>query len=248
MLLVSAAARAADLSALDDPSLGKARYDRCLALIKRDVATAIDQANGWYEDGGGAAALHCSALALLQLKRYGDAAQKLEQAARQGGSGTAQERAELMDQAGNAWLLGARAENAESAFSSALAFAPQDEDVLTDRARARGSAKNWPGAEADLSAVLSLDPDRADALVLRASARHAEGRRIDARADIERALEVDPDYPEALVERGNMKAESGDAAGARADWQKVVAEAPGTDAAASAAAHLREAGNTAPKR
>jgi len=238
-LLATQRAVAADLSVLDYSVQARDRYDRCIALTKRDAATAIDQASGWYKAGGGAAALHCESLGLVALKRYPEAAEKLAQAAHEGAVGSPPERAALMDQAGNAWLLAEKPDRADTAFSAALAFSPQDEDVLADRARARGLRKDWAGAEADLSAVLSLDPNRADALVLRASALHAEGRKTDARADIDHALEVDPDYPEALLERGNMKFESGDSAGARADWQQVVSGAPGTDAAATAEVRLQ---------
>ena len=232
-------ALAVDLSVLDDPGLGKDRYDRCIELGKRNPGTAIDQANGWYADGGGAAALHCESLALVDLKRYAEAAQKLTEAAGLGTIGAGPTRAELLDQAGNAWLLAGQADKAEGSFSAALAASPKNEDVLADRARARGLRKDWAGAVADLSAVLALDPDRADVLVLRASALHAEGRREDARADIDRALQIYPDYPEALIERGNMKFENGDQAGARADWQTVVTDVPGTDAAADADQRLK---------
>ena len=241
-------ARAADLSQLDDPMLGTNRYDRCLELVKRNAASAINQANGWYQDGGGPAALHCQALALVELKRFDQAAEKLEEATRNGIVGSARERADLMDQAGNAWLLAGKSDKAEAAFSSALAFVPQDEDTLTDRARARGLRKDWTGADADLSAVIALDPNRADALVLRASARHALGRKAEARADIARALDVDPDYPEALLERGVLKLEGGDGAGARADWQRVVSVAPGTDAAQMAQTRLQAMSAKSTKR
>lgn len=237
-LLLVVSAHAAELPVLDDPSLGKDRYARCLELGKRNAGTAIDQANGWYADGGGAAALHCEALALVELKRYAEAGQKLELAARLGAAMKAGERAELLDQAGNAYLLAGQGEKADSAFTAALSLAPENEDVLADRARARGQRKDWSGAEADLSALLSLDPNRADALVLRASARHAQGRKLDADADIAHALDIDPDYPEALLERGNFKLQAGDSAGARSDWQRVVSVAPGTDTAATAQAHL----------
>jgi len=238
-LCVALPAGAANLPVLDDPSLGsKNRYERCVELAKRNPGTAIDQAAAWYKDGGGAGALHCEALALSDLKRYPDAATKLEAAAHEKGL-TASMRGELLDQAGNAWLLARRPDKADAALSAALSFTPQDEDTLADRARARGLRKDWSGAEADLSAVLSLDPDRADALVLRASARHAEGRTLDARADIDRALDIDPGYPEALVERGTMKFEASDTAGARADWLQVTKDAPGTAASSEAEARLK---------
>jgi tetratricopeptide (TPR) repeat protein len=235
---LSSLALAANLVALDDPSLGgRNRYDRCLELVKRNPATALGLADGWTGGGGGAAALHCSALALVSLKRYADAAAKLDQAAHASGSNAM--RAELLDQAGNAWLLAGQPGKADASFSGALAFVPQDEDVLSDRGRARGLRKDWRGAEADLSAVLSLDPDRLDALVLRASARHALGDSIDARKDVDHALDLDPGYPEALLERGTMKFESGDLAGARADWQQTLRAAPDSEAAHAAQTRMQ---------
>lgn len=241
-LAVSPAA-AADVSALDSKSLiGDSRYDRCLDLVKRDAGRALEAAQAWRVDGGGAAALHCAALALTALRRYPEAAQQLDQAAHDAMAGDASIRAELLDQAGNAWMLAGRADKAVASLSGALAFSPNDADLLFDRARAKAMAKDWAGAEADLSAIIAQDPNRADVLVLRASARHAEGRKADARADLERALGVYPDYPEALVERGEMKLEAGDRAGATADWQQVLRDAPNSDAGAAARAHLGELG------
>ena len=242
-LVVAAAlpAAAADVSALDSKSLiGNSRYDRCLDLVKRDAGRALEAADAWHGAGGGAAALHCSALALTALRRYPEAAAKLDDAAHDAVAGSASVRAELLDQAGNAWMLGGRADKAVASLSGALAFTPSDADLLFDRARAHAMARDWAGAEADLSAIIAQDPNRADVLVLRASARHAEGRKADARADLERALGVYPDYPEALVERGAMKLEAGDKAGAAADWQQVLRDAPDSDAGSAARAHLAE--------
>jgi tetratricopeptide (TPR) repeat protein len=238
-VLVAQPVFASDLSILDYGADGQRRYDRCLELVRHSPAIALEQAEGWVKAGGGAAALHCEGLALVELKRNGEAAAKFEQAAHEKGIGASVNRAALLDQAGNAWLLAGRTDKAEAVFSAALLADPQDEDLLSDRARAKGLRKDWAGAEADLSAVLSLDPNRADALVLRASARHALGRKGDASADIAKALDVDPDYPEALVERGTMKFEDGDAAGAKADWQLVIRDAPGTDAAAAAKVRIQ---------
>jgi tetratricopeptide (TPR) repeat protein len=234
---------AAAPSPLNDRSLGADPYDRCLKLVDKSPGTAFDQAEGWYQNGGGPAALHCEGLALVQLKRYAEAAGKFEEAARSGAIGSRDERAALLDQAGNAWLLSGKPDRADEDFSGSLGFAPHDEDTLADRGRARGLSKNWAGADADLTAVLAIDPNRADVLVLRASARHAEGRKPEARADIDHALEIYPDYPEALLERGAMKAEGGDADGARADWQEVLSVAAGTGAADEAKVRIQALGN-----
>ncbi|HEY3639278.1 MAG TPA: hypothetical protein VGK90_14110 [Rhizomicrobium sp.] len=221
------------------PFAGKERYDRCLELVKRNPAQASVEANAWAASGGGAAAMHCDALALTELKRFPEAAQKLEDTA-DAGKASAPLRAELYDQAGNAWLLARNPARAEVALTSALALDPKNEDTLSDRARERGLAKNWTGAIEDLTSVLALDPDRADIYVLRASALHAQGKRNEARADIAHALDIYPDYPEALVERGTMRLEAGDRDGARADWQTASREAPDSDAGATARARLAQ--------
>ncbi|HEX3429769.1 MAG TPA: hypothetical protein VHT03_02690 [Rhizomicrobium sp.] len=215
-----------------------AAYEHCLASVKRDPARGLNEAEQWSNERGGAASLHCAALALVELRRYGEAAQALENTARITAGLAA--RAEIFDQEGNAWLLAGDSSKAEAALGDALALAPKDEDILEDRARARGAAKNWRGAYEDLTAVLALDPDRADVYVLRASALHAEGRKQEARADISHALAIYPGYPEALVERGTMRLESGDIAGARADWKEATREAPGSDAGQAARAGLEQ--------
>jgi len=242
VLVLASAGSAWAAGPLDDPSLpGNNRYDRCLALVQRDASDAYDAALAWQSAGGGASAAHCTALALVASRRYGEAAAKLDQLANNPAVSGAAERAELFDQAGNAWLLAAQPANADASFSAALALTPGDPDILSDRARAKGARKDWAGADKDLTAVLAGDPYRADVLVLRASARHALGRKAEARADIDAALAIYRDYPEALVERGEMKAEAGDAAGALADWQRVLSVAPNDAAAQAARQHIAQA-------
>ncbi|HTQ13336.1 MAG TPA: hypothetical protein VMH86_05610 [Rhizomicrobium sp.] len=225
---------------LDDPSLGADRYGRCMALAQRAPQSALDAAEAWQNEGGGAAAAHCQALSLVALRRYAEAAQTLDRLGRDPATGAAAQRAELFDQAGNAWILASQPAHADDSFTEALALTPGDRDVLADRARARGARKDWAGAEKDLNAVLAADPGRVDILVLRASARHAQGRKAEARADIDQALALYHDYPEALVERGEMKAEDGDTAGALADWQRAIAADPDGNAARAARAHIAE--------
>ena len=207
-------------------------YSQCVALVQKNPALAEESARAWQNEDGGPAALHCSALALTALKRYAEAANKLDALARDRIIGNNLDRAALYDQAGNAWLLAGMASNAAQSSSAAIAASPNDIDFLADRARARAMQKDWAGADADLGAALLRDQNRVDLLVLRASARWALGRRADAATDILRALELYPNYPAALVERGRMKYEAGDLAGARADWKKA---ASGTGEAAEAA-------------
>ena len=238
---------AASLSLVENSITGGDRYDRCLSMIKTRANEAVTTAEAWHKSGGGAAALHCEALALVALHRYADAGLGLDQAAIVAPKDNTELRAALFDQAGNAWLLAGQVEKAQSALDSALSLSPRNEDFLFDRARVDAARKDWHAAEADLSSLLAIDPDRADAFVLRASARHAEGRKSDADADIARALNVYPNYPDALVERGAIKYEAGDIAGAQADWEAAVHDDPDGDAGASARQHLADLASVAAK-
>jgi tetratricopeptide (TPR) repeat protein len=241
LTLATVPAMAAPSSVLDGNAIpGKNRYERCLTLTKSNAEKAAEAAETWHEAGGGAAALHCEALALVALHRYAEAAEKLDQAAMAADTHNIDLRVALFDQAGNAWLLAEQPQKAETSINSALALAPRDEDMLFDRARARAANRNWPGAESDLRTLLAIDHERADAYVLRASARHAEGKKADALSDLGRAMQIYPDYPEALVERGSMRFEAGDMVGARADWTMAARASPNSDAGAAARARLAD--------
>jgi tetratricopeptide (TPR) repeat protein len=226
---------AAKSSSFEDMSSdSKDRYERCVELTKTNAQAAYREASGWHSAPGE----HCLALALVQLKRFGEAARTLDSLA-SGASLNGRERAQIYDQAGNVWILAGQARNAVLSLSSALSLSG-DADFLSDRARARAMLKDWVGADADLSAALAKDSNRADLFVLRGSARHAQGRKAEARADIDKALSLYPNYPDALVERGAMKYENADKVGARADWQLAVKLAGNTAAGQSARNYLGE--------
>jgi tetratricopeptide (TPR) repeat protein len=215
-------------------------YDACLAKAQSDPAAALAQASAWSRRGGGAAADHCAALALVGLRRYAEAAGRLDALARSPFAADPSRKTALFDQAGNAWLLADRADSAIASFTAALGADPFDADLLADRARALALKADWPKAESDLSAALLVSPDRADLYLLRGSARHAMGRKAEARADLDHALRLQPGNADALLERGGMKIEAGDVAGARADWQAAISAAPASSAAAAARQRLSE--------
>ena len=241
MSIAFAATAARAASPLDNAALpGQTRYERCLYLAQKRPQQALSAAQVWQDEGAGAAARHCVAVALVGLKRYAEAGSTLDELARDPATGAPGNRAVIFDQAGNAWLLARRAEAAEASLTAALNLAPADPDILTDRARARAMRKDWSGAEADLTAVLARDPQRPDLLVLRASARRALKRANDARADVDKALSLRPNYDEALLERGSLRFDAGDKAGARADWQSVIGRAPKGAAAAAARTRLQQ--------
>jgi len=212
------------------------RYSGCLALARKAPKRAHDAALAWREEGGGDAALHCVALALLGMGKHEAAARQLEALsdAVAEGEGRARLRAELLGQAGNAWLIAGRPGAAEAALGRALALAPGNAALLVDRGVALVSqGKFWPALD-DLNRALESEPDRLDALVFRAAAWRGAGSLELAEQDADRAIALDPDNFDALLERGAIRKAMGNEAGARADWLRVTeraAEGPLREAA-----------------
>ena len=225
-----------------------ATYDRCLKLAKQDPAAAQRLAEGWHERGGAHPADHCAAVALVGLKRYRDAASRLELLAQAMTKAPAALRADVFDQAGQAWLLAGDPVRAYAASGQAVSLRPNDPDLLVDRAEAAASAGYFDKAVADLDHVLRGEPGRVDALIYRASANRALDRLDPALADVEKALAQAPNSVPALLERGNIRRLKGDSRGAREDWERIGQLAPGSQADMAARANIErlELGQNAP--
>lgn len=218
--------------AIARPASDSAHYRTCLtAASGTNPAFALGDAEGWAKSGGGIPARHCAALALVGLKRYGEAGTLLDKLAADRAVPDVGFRAELFDQAGNAWLLAGDGAKAVQSFSAALALSADDADLFADLARAQAMRKDWHEVDLDLNAALQLQPRRADLLVLRASARRALKRYGDARSDIAAALKLKPNDPDALMESGLLRRQVGDIGGARRDFEAVLKAVP-TGAAA----------------
>jgi tetratricopeptide (TPR) repeat protein len=194
----------------------RAHYARCLALTTHDPAIALGDATTWAGAHGGPPAEHCAALALVGLKRYGEAAQRLDALARGRGVESGM-RAEIFDQAGNAWILAGEGAHAVASLQAALALSAGDPDLFADLGRAEAMIKNWNEVVLDLNAALALRPRRADLLILRGSAHRALHHYTEARKDLDAALALKPGDGDALLERGLLKRDVGDPVNARAD-------------------------------
>lgn len=227
-----------------------ATYARCMALTKTDPAAAKKLAEGWVGRGGAHPAEHCVAVALIGLGQYKEAAGRLETLAGAMIHAPAELRSQVLDQAGQAWLLGGDAAHAYATDGAAIGLRPDDPELLIDRAEAAGEAGWFDKAVADLDRVLKTDPARLDALIYRASAYRQLGQLDPALADIDTALKRSPDSVPALLERGNILRLKNDTAGARRDWQRVATLAPGSAAANAAKANIERLdslGQAAPK-
>jgi len=223
----------------------KLRYQDCLSLANLNPNAALGVAAEWSKAKGGAPADHCLAMALVELKRYPEAAARLDALGRATGMGNL--RASVFDQAGNAWMLAGNAVKAASSFSAALALSANDADLYADLARAKAMQKAWGEVESDLNAALALQPRRADLLILRASALQAQGKIKEARDDADAALKIRPNSAEALVQRGEIGRAAGDVAGARRDFQAALKIAGGGETADAARNGLAQLGEPAAK-
>ncbi len=220
-------------------------YGACMALVQRDAEEAFESALAWRDMGGGDAASHCIAAALLGLKKYAEAARRFETLAQEI-KATPPLRADLLAHAAQAWLLDEKPERAESVLTAALKLDPKAADLLMDRAVARAAMKFYWEAVDDLNRAVELDPGRADAFVFRASAYRYLDSLVLAETDVERALALDTLHPEGLLERGIVRRLKGDDDGARRDWLKVLTIVPGTSAARAAQANLERMDVKAP--
>jgi tetratricopeptide (TPR) repeat protein len=216
----------------------EALYERCLTLAKSDPDAARDLAEHWLSRGGAHPADHCYAVALVGMKQYKEGATKLEALAQAMIHAPNSLRAEVLDQASQAWLLAGDSSRAYAADSAALNLLPGHPDILVDRAEAAGSEAWYDKAVEDLDRVLTANPSRVDALIYRASA-YRELDKLDlALADIDRAVGLAPGSVSALLERGDIRRLRGDIGGARQDWVKVSELAPGSAADAAAKTNI----------
>jgi tetratricopeptide (TPR) repeat protein len=237
---------AAPLAAQRLPAVEADHYARCMEEARRKPAAAFDDANAWRIAGGGHPAEHCADVALIGLGRYAEAGAKLEALADAMAKGPADLRAQVLDQAGQAWLLAGEPARAAATLTAAVAVTPDDADLLTDRAEAYAGQKQYQEAIADLDHALALDAKRVDSLIFRASAHRALEQFDAARRDVDAALRLAPDQPDALLERGNIRGVTGDEAGARQDWQRVAQVAPNSAAATAAKDNLAKRDDAPP--
>jgi tetratricopeptide (TPR) repeat protein len=234
-----------------DAAAEAATYERCIKLARQNPGEARNLAQSWRERGGAHPADHCAAVALVGLKQYKEAATRLEALARAMTSAPAGLRAEVLDQAGQAWGLAGDPVRAYAAAGEAVALDPNDPDLLIDRAQAAAALGYFDKAVADLDHVLKADPSRVDALIYRASANRALDRLDPALADVEKAIAQAPKSAPALLERGNIRRLKGDNKGARHDWERVGQLAPGSQADMAARANierLRSNGDPGPAK
>lgn len=188
---------------------GSDRFSQCLALIEQDPGRAYEEGMAWAAEGHPLNAYRCAALALIAQNRVEEGARRLESLAVALHPTQTALRAELLSQAGNAWLLAREPAQARSAFTRAIVTLESDPsqlpDLLIDRARAYAMERDWRHAEEDLSRSLDLRPDVALALRLRAAARMHQSSFDLAEADALAATQLEPDVVDNFLVLGHVR-------------------------------------------
>jgi tetratricopeptide (TPR) repeat protein len=214
------------------------RYQVCTALVANDPDAAFDQALAWRYEGGGPPAWHCAGLALVALGFHAEAGEVFERMAREMPAGYQTLQAEVLGQAGQAWLAGGVPGRALAMLDAALGLDDRNPELLIDRAQALAAQGGYWEAIDDLDRAIELSRQSGEAYGFRAAAYRYVGSLELAADDIARALVLRPDDPVLLLERGNIRRLRGNDAGARSDWLRILTEAPGTPAAQSAQTNL----------
>ncbi|MDO8608477.1 MAG: tetratricopeptide repeat protein [Phaeospirillum sp.] len=212
-------------------------YRTCLALARQKPEDGWEEAIAWQSLGGGEPARHCAAVALIGLGKLEEAAKRLESLAQHSRS-TEALRAEMLAQAAQAWLHAGKIEQALADLDTGLDLAPNQPDLLLDKAVILAQAAHYQKAVDVLTGLLKIQPNRVEAMVLRGSAYRYLDKLELAKEDIARALVLDADLPDALLERGMIRRLEDNSAGAREDWMKAITAAPDSIAADTARRNL----------
>ena len=218
----------------------QAQYQACMSLLERDPAGALDSAVAWERQGGGDAARHCKALALIRTGEVEDGALELERVAEAMPQAKAPLAAELFAQAGQAWTKAGNPQRALYAQNQGLKLNAKDVQLLIDRAMTFGNSGMYFEALDDLNLAAELTPEDPEVYAMRAAAyRQLETPEL-AEENIDQALKLSPSHPGALLERGYLRRNNGDVEGARADWLTVIQVTPGSEIANEAQKNIEK--------
>ncbi len=215
------------------------QYQACMKLVHQAPEAAFDSGLTWKSLGGGEAAEHCIATALIGMKRYKTGAQRLEKLADE--SRRPKEfKAQILAQAAQGWFLAEEVERARAVLTTAISLAPDNGELYVDRAEVRASRQHYRDAMDDLNRAIALDSKNVEAYVFRGSINRLTEAFEAAWEDINHALDLDGQNPEALLERGMLYRIEGVDDLARQDWMTVLEVDPNSEVAETARLNLEK--------
>jgi len=129
-------------------------------------------------------------------------------------------------ESGNELLASGKAENAATAYDSAILLAPDDPTLLVARGDAHRGANDLKSALADYDGALKLEPKLGEALVKRATVKTSQKDVDGALKDLQSAIGIEPRNVDAQIALGGILASKSDANGAIAAYTAAIAAAP----------------------
>ena len=144
---------------------------------------------------------------------------------------------------GRAYDALGRGNDAERAYSRAVALAPRDPVAYFERGKSRGLRQDDDSALEDFDHAISLDRDQSEYFLSRGVTLDHLGKVTRAIADYARAIELEPSDPRAYYARASLL-EKTDKKKAAADYRSVLA-LPGGDSNLRIVAQVRLDGLTA---
>ncbi|NVK19829.1 MAG: hypothetical protein HWE30_14115 [Methylocystaceae bacterium] len=215
------------------------QYDACMQLVDKAPEQAFDAGLTWKGLGGGEAAEHCIATALIVMHRYETGADRLEKLA-DTSRRSKEFKAQILAQAAQGWFLANQVDRARAVLTTAISLDENSAELYVDRAQMRSAQHALNDALSDLNTALSLDNNNVDALVFRGTIYRLLENFDAAMSDIKRANALDPAHGEALLERGMLYRISGQNDQARKDWIAVIEIDPTSASAETARLNLEK--------
>ncbi|GGF52729.1 hypothetical protein GCM10011332_02440 [Terasakiella brassicae] len=213
------------------------QYKACMQLVRQAPHKAFDSGLSWKGLGGGEAAEHCIASALIAMKRYETGAQRMEQLA-DTSRRSKEFKAQILAQAAQGWFLANENDRARAVLSTAINLDETNPDLYVDRAHVRASTRHYTDALDDLNKAVSLDENLVDAYVFRGTIYRLTENFEEAWRDINHALALMPDNADALLERGMLYRIEGHNDLARQDWMSAIEIDPQSETAQTARLNL----------
>lgn len=187
------------------PDEASDRYLDCLVLIEEDAENGRRAAQIWAEEGGGANAQHCLAMADLAVGFTKLGAARLEDITLRKDAGDDLVRARLLAQAAEAWLKAEETENAANAIAAAFELAPDAGELHLTAASVHSAKGQYTRVIAAIDAAEQAGFVSVEGFIQRGKAKLAIGNAEAAAQDVVNALTLDPFNIDALTLRGDVQ-------------------------------------------
>ena len=202
----------------------EARYRACLDAVATDPGRAEREADDWARfGGGGGAARHCRAMAMLALGAERPAALELLSIAASEVALAEPLRADILVQAAEVFRDIGDPVAAISAADAALRLAPGSAAALGVRGEARVLNGDLIAGIADFDDAVEARPSDRDLLLKRAAASRSLGRFNAARRDARTVIDANPGSARAWLELGQVERRAGEKTAARTALLRAVA-------------------------